>query len=56
MIYRIDDIIFIGPHLYKRGSTTTVTLEIDNRGWLFREYEKEFEKLWTDATPFETIE
>lgn len=55
MIYRIDDIIFVGPHLYKRGSTSTVTLETDNRGWLFREYEKEFENLWTDAKPFETI-
>jgi hypothetical protein len=52
MIFRIDDTIFVGPHFYKRPSKSTVTLELDKNGWMYEEYEKEFEKLWSDATEF----
>ena len=50
MIFRIDDTMFVGPHLYKKPSKSTLTLELDKNGWLYEEYEKEFEKLWGDAT------
>ena len=50
MIFRIDDIMFIGPHFYRKPSKSTLTLEIDKNGWLFEEYEKEFERMWKDAT------
>jgi hypothetical protein len=52
MIFRIDDIMFVGPHFYKRPSKSTLTFELNKNGWLFEEYEKEFEKLWRDATEF----
>ncbi len=49
MIYRIDDILFIGPHFYKKSSKSTVTYEINKQGWIFNEYLEEFERLWKDA-------
>jgi hypothetical protein len=52
MIFRIDDTMFVGPHFYKKPSKSTVTLELDKNGWLYEEYEKEFEKLWSDSTEF----
>lgn len=51
MIYRIDDLMFVGPHFYQRSSTTTNTLELSKAGWLFGEYIKEFENLWKAAKP-----
>ena len=52
MIFRIDDAMFVGPHFYKKPSKSTLTIELDKNGWLYEEYEKEFEKLWGDATEF----
>jgi len=51
MIFRIDDIIFAGPHLHKKTSKSTLTMELNKKGWLFAEYEMEFERLWNDAKP-----
>jgi len=50
MIFRIDDIMFIGPHLYKKASKATLTYEINRGGWLFDVYNSEFEELWRNAT------
>jgi hypothetical protein len=50
MIFRIDETMFVGPHFYKKPSKSTLTLELDKDGWLYQEYEKEFEKLWQDAS------
>jgi len=50
MIFRIDDTMFVGPHFYKKPSKSTLTVELDKDGWLYQEYEKEFEKLWQDAS------
>lgn len=52
MFFRIDDVMFIGPHFYKRPSKSTLTFELNKNGWLYEEYEREFEKLWRDATEF----
>lgn len=49
MIFRIDSVMFVGPHLYKKPSKSTLTYELNKNGWLYEEYEKEFEKLWNDA-------
>lgn len=49
MIFRIDSVMFVGPHLYKKPSKSTLTFELNKNGWLYEEYEKEFEKLWNDA-------
>ena len=49
MIFRIDDIMFIGPHFYKKTSKSTITVELKKKGWVFEEYEREFERLWHDA-------
>ena len=52
VIYRIDDVMFIGPQLYKFSSSATVTYELEKAGWLFKLYENEFEKMWKDAKEF----
>lgn len=52
MIFRIDDTLFVGPHLYKKPSKSTVTMELSNKGWLFNEYIQEFERLWNDGSDF----
>ena len=52
MIYRIDDVMFIGPYLYKLSSSVTVTFELEKHGWLFKLYEEEFNKMWKAAERF----
>lgn len=49
MIFRIDNIMFMGPYL-SGPSKSTVTFEIDKNGWLFKVFEKEFDKLWESST------
>jgi hypothetical protein len=49
MIYKIDDVMFIGPHFYKKKSKSTLTIEISEGQWLFNEYQNEFNRMWEDA-------
>jgi len=51
MIFRIDDVMFIGPHFYKKQSKSTLTIELSKKQWLFSEYQDEFNRMWEDATP-----
>jgi hypothetical protein len=50
MIFRIDDVMFIGPHFYKKTSKSTITYELNNKGKLFAEYQNEFERMWSDSS------
>lgn len=50
MIFKIDNVMFVGPHFYKKPSKSTLTIELNRDGWLYEEFEKEFEKLWRDGT------
>ena len=52
MIFRIDNVMYIGPYLYKKSSKSTNTFCLNDRGWMFREYQKEFDKMWAEATPY----
>lgn len=49
MIFRIDKTLFVGPHLYKKPSKATLTMELNEGGWLYEIYRKEFEDLWSDG-------
>lgn len=49
MIYKIDDVMFIGPHFYKKKSKSTLTIELSEGQWLFNEYQNEFNRMWDDA-------
>src|SRR5690606_7502443 len=49
MIFRIDDVMFIGPHFYKKQSKATVTLELKKGQWMFDDYQNEFERMWADS-------
>lgn len=49
MIFRIDKSMFIGPYLYKKDSKSTVTYELEDGGWMFTNYQNEFDNLWKDA-------
>lgn len=49
MIFKIDRVMFIGPHFHRKPSKSTVTFELDRHGWLYEEYEREFERLWRDS-------
>lgn len=49
MIYRIDKVLYIGPHFYKKSSKSTVTYKINEGGWLFAEYMDEFDRMWKDG-------
>jgi hypothetical protein len=46
MFYRIDDSLFVGPHLFKKPSKSTVTYELRKNGWLFEAYQNDFNNLW----------
>jgi hypothetical protein len=49
MIFRIDDTMFVGPYFSEKASGATVTFELARRGWLFDEYQAEFNLLWGRA-------
>jgi hypothetical protein len=50
MIFRVDDIMWTGPYFGSGSSAATLTLEIEQGGWMFGEYEKEFDGMWSRAT------
>jgi len=49
MIFRIDNVAFIGPYLFQKPSKSTVTFEFSKSGWLFEMFEKEFDNLWKNS-------
>lgn len=49
MIFRLDNTMFIGPHLHRKTSKSTVTYELDSKGWLYEEYLNEFNTMWGEA-------
>jgi hypothetical protein len=49
MIFRIDDTMFVGPYFSEKASGATVTFELAEGGWLFDEYQAEFDLLWNLA-------
>lgn len=49
MIYRIDDVMYVGPYFYKKNSKSTNTMRLDKSGWLYREYQREFDNMWKDS-------
>jgi hypothetical protein len=49
MIFRIDNVMFAGPHFHKKPSKSTLTLELNHAGRLFDEYDKEFTRLWDSS-------
>jgi len=51
MIFRIDSVLFIGPHFYQHQSKATHTFELRKDSYLFKEYQEEFERMWDDAIP-----
>jgi len=48
MIFRIDNIMFIGPYLHKVLSRNTITFKIENNTKIFNQYIEHFNKLWND--------
>lgn len=49
MVFRIDNVMFVGPHFYKKESKSTHVFELSRDGWLFEEYQREFDKLWDES-------
>lgn len=52
MIFKIDNIMFVGPHLFQKASKATHTFELTSSGKLFKEYEDEFDKIWDSAEEY----
>ena len=48
MIFRIDDIMFIGPYLHKVMSRNTITFKAENNTKIFNQYIEHFNNLWDD--------
>lgn len=46
MIYRIDDVMYVGPYFYKMNSKATNTFKLKKKGWLFEKYQEEFNNMW----------
>lgn len=49
MIFRIDDVLFFGPHMHKITSKSTITFEVEQGARLFDVFKKEFDRMWDDA-------
>lgn len=56
MIFRIDDIMFVGPYLHKIASRTTITYKVESDTEIFKQYEKHFNELWNDTGCTTSIE
>lgn len=49
MIFRMDNIMFVGPYLHKIPSRNTITYKIEADTEIFKQYEKHFNDLWNDT-------
>lgn len=49
MIFRIDNVMFVGPYLHKIQSRNTITYKIEIDTELFKQYDKHFNDLWNDS-------
>ena len=45
MIFRIDNIMYVGPHFVKEASKTSLTFKLDSSGRAFQQFQDEFEAL-----------
>ena len=50
MVYRIDDVMYTGPYFYKQSSKETYTNKLKKTGWLFEAYQRNFDRMWEEAT------
>lgn len=50
MIFRIDDVMYIGPHFVKEASKTCLTMKLDSKGWAFNEFQREFDTICTKSS------
>jgi len=48
MIFRIDNVMFVGPYFHKIPSRTTITFKIENDTEIFNQYSRHFNDLWND--------
>lgn len=48
MIFRIDNVMFVGPYFHKIPSRTTITFKIENDTEIFNQYDRHFNELWND--------
>lgn len=46
MIYRIDDVMYVGPYFYKMNSKATNTFKLKKKGGVFEKYQEEFNNMW----------
>jgi hypothetical protein len=45
MIFRIDNVMFVGPYFHKIPSRTTITFKIENDTEIFNQYDRHFNEL-----------
>jgi len=48
MIFRIDNVMFVGPYFHKIPSRTTITFKIEHDTEIFNQYYRHFDELWND--------
>lgn len=53
MIFRIDDVMFVGPHFYKKDSKSSVTFKLNKGGWAFTAFQDEFNRMWNENNGIE---
>lgn len=53
--WRMDDIIYVGPYMYKKASSDTITYKFVNGGKGFEYYRKYFESLWNDSSLIDLV-
>lgn len=53
MIFRIDNIMFIGPYLHQVPSRNTITFKAEKNTKIFKQYIEHFDKLWHDKYTFD---
>ena len=45
MIFRIDDVMYIGPHFVKSASKSSFTMKLEKDKWGYSEFQSEFEEM-----------
>lgn len=50
MIFRVDDIMYVGPQFTRSASKSTLTMKFKSNSWAYKEYQDEFDFMCKNGT------
>lgn len=56
MIFRIDDVMYVGPHFVKEASKASLTFKLNSSGLAFKQFQDEFDQMCTRGRLYKQAE